>query len=249
MIVGTIQREDSCSWQDASRSWLEQDVEEEDGVYQVGTCQGASGAPLEVGEGGALVRPPMGEHGGAKATEDSWWAPGPEDLLIKGEEGEYFLELLMREAPLGGPNPASSKVSQSGRREGAPRGKTASAKGMGKKKDKKKAPREKQLPSQGRRKLVYRKRRGVRRADPASRQRQRHLTPSSTRKPRAGAYQAGANRRPGQGQDLRRPQEGSDPDRRSRILEVVVVRRIFNLGTGNLERGGSGKGEVSLRVT
>jgi hypothetical protein len=32
------------------------------------------------------------------------------------------------------------------------------------------------------------------------------------------------------------------PDKISRILEVVVVRRIFNLGTGNLEWGGSGKG-------
>jgi hypothetical protein len=32
------------------------------------------------------------------------------------------------------------------------------------------------------------------------------------------------------------------PDKRSRILEVVVVRRTFNLGTGNLEWGGSGKG-------
>ncbi len=32
------------------------------------------------------------------------------------------------------------------------------------------------------------------------------------------------------------------PDKRSRILEVVVVRRIFNLGTGNLEWGGNGKG-------
>jgi hypothetical protein len=32
------------------------------------------------------------------------------------------------------------------------------------------------------------------------------------------------------------------PDERSRILKVVVVRRIFNLGTGNLEWGGSGKG-------
>jgi hypothetical protein len=30
--------------------------------------------------------------------------------------------------------------------------------------------------------------------------------------------------------------------RRSRILEVVVVRRIFNLGTGNLEWGGNEKG-------
>jgi hypothetical protein len=32
------------------------------------------------------------------------------------------------------------------------------------------------------------------------------------------------------------------PDRRSRDLEVVVVRRIINLGTGNLGWGGSGKG-------
>jgi hypothetical protein len=32
------------------------------------------------------------------------------------------------------------------------------------------------------------------------------------------------------------------PDKRSRILEVVVVRRIFNLGTGNLEWGGNGRG-------
>jgi hypothetical protein len=32
------------------------------------------------------------------------------------------------------------------------------------------------------------------------------------------------------------------PDKRSQILEVVVVRRIFNLGTRNLERGGNGKG-------
>ncbi len=32
------------------------------------------------------------------------------------------------------------------------------------------------------------------------------------------------------------------PDRRSWILEVVVGRRIFNLGTGKLEWGGNGKG-------
>jgi hypothetical protein len=32
------------------------------------------------------------------------------------------------------------------------------------------------------------------------------------------------------------------PDKRSRILEVVVVRRLFNLGAGNLEWGGNGKG-------
>jgi hypothetical protein len=32
------------------------------------------------------------------------------------------------------------------------------------------------------------------------------------------------------------------PDRRSQDLEVVVVRRIIDLGTGNLEWGGNGKG-------
>ncbi len=31
------------------------------------------------------------------------------------------------------------------------------------------------------------------------------------------------------------------PDIRSRVLEVVVVRRIINLGTGNSEWGGNGK--------
>jgi hypothetical protein len=140
MIVGTVQQEDSCSWQDASRSWLEQDEEEEVGVYQVGTCQGAGGALLGTGEG-ATVCPPMGEQEDAKVVEDSWWAPGPEDLLIEGEEGEYFLELLMREAPLEEPNPASSKMNQpAGKGEGS-KGKAASAKGKGKKKDKKKAPR------------------------------------------------------------------------------------------------------------
>jgi hypothetical protein len=32
------------------------------------------------------------------------------------------------------------------------------------------------------------------------------------------------------------------PDRRSRIPEVVIVRRIFNLVTGNLEWGGNEEG-------
>jgi hypothetical protein len=39
------------------------------------------------------------------------------------------------------------------------------------------------------------------------------------------------------------PLEGTIvPDKRIRGLEVVVVRRVINLGTGNLERGGIGKG-------
>ncbi len=35
---------------------------------------------------------------------------------------------------------------------------------------------------------------------------------------------------------------GVVPDRRSRDLEVVVVRCTINLGTGNLEWGGNGEG-------
>jgi hypothetical protein len=45
MIMGTIQREDDYSWQEASKSWLEQEGEEEGGAYYVGTCQGVSNQP------------------------------------------------------------------------------------------------------------------------------------------------------------------------------------------------------------
>jgi hypothetical protein len=138
MIVGTVQQEDDCSWQDASKSWLEQDEKEEVGVYQVGTCQGADGAPLETG-GGAAMHPPTSQREDAEAAEDGWRAPGPGDLLIEGEEREYFLELLMREAPPGKSSPASSKTGQSTRNREDSRGKTAPAKGKGKKKAKKKA--------------------------------------------------------------------------------------------------------------
>ncbi len=117
MIVGTIQQEDDCSWQDASKSWLEQDEKEEVGIYQVGTCQDAGGAPLETGEGAASC-PPTRERGDAKVAEDGWWAPGPGDLLIEGEEGEYFLKLLMREASPEESNPTSSKVDQPAREKG-----------------------------------------------------------------------------------------------------------------------------------
>ncbi len=41
--------------------------------------------------------PPTEEYEDAETVEDSWWTPGPEDLLNVGEEKEYFLELLMWE--------------------------------------------------------------------------------------------------------------------------------------------------------
>ncbi len=39
MIVGTVRQEDSCSWQEASRSSLEQNEEEKVGIYQVGSAR------------------------------------------------------------------------------------------------------------------------------------------------------------------------------------------------------------------
>ncbi len=75
MIVGTIQQEESCSWQDASKSWLEQGKKEEVGVYKVGMCPGASEAPQRTGEG-AATHPPMENHESARVAEDGWCAPG-----------------------------------------------------------------------------------------------------------------------------------------------------------------------------
>jgi hypothetical protein len=104
-------------------------------------CPGASEAPQRTGEGVA-THSPMENHESARVAEDSWCTPGPDDLLLEGEEGEYFLELLMREAPPGGSNPAGSKLGQPAGKEEGSGSKTTSAKGKGKKKDKKKAPRE-----------------------------------------------------------------------------------------------------------
>ncbi len=39
MIVGTVQQEDDCSWQDPCNAWMEQDEEVAMGVHQVRACQ------------------------------------------------------------------------------------------------------------------------------------------------------------------------------------------------------------------
>ncbi len=126
MIVGTVQQEEDCSWQDASKSWMEQYMEAEVEAYQVGTCQGADGTTLEAGR-------ETGQRREAGIEEGGWWAPGPDDLLIDGEEGEYLLELLMRETPAGEPRAASSGTDRPVEMEEDPKGK-------GRKKGKKKIP-------------------------------------------------------------------------------------------------------------
>jgi hypothetical protein len=74
-----------------------------------------------------------------EAEEGEWWVPGPEDLVIEGEEGEYLLELLLRELPPEEQKGGSSEKDQPAEGGEDPKGKSEPTKGKGKKKGKKKA--------------------------------------------------------------------------------------------------------------
>ncbi len=86
MIVRTVQQETECSWQDVCDAWTTQDEGAEAGVYQVGVDQGA--------------RESAGEGQCKKASDvrNDGKTPKVGDLLVEGEEQEYFLELLMMRA-------------------------------------------------------------------------------------------------------------------------------------------------------
>ncbi len=93
MIVGTVRQEDESSWSDACDTWAALEEGAEAGIHQV-------------------------EAEEVESSED-----GPEGgLLIEGEEREYVLELLLREAPLEvqaanqsvGPRPAGPKSKRKG---------------------------------------------------------------------------------------------------------------------------------------
>jgi hypothetical protein len=86
MIVGTVQQEDECSWQEACNAWEAQGEEATVGVYQAGVDQETSEPAAE----GQCKKASTG-----KSDERSLEV---EDLLVEGEEQEYFLELLMRRA-------------------------------------------------------------------------------------------------------------------------------------------------------
>jgi hypothetical protein len=76
---------------------MEQDKEVAVGAYQVGTCQGAAGAATKTG-GEAVGQTPVSQCKKAGTAEANGQASEPDDLLLEGEEGDYFLELLMRKA-------------------------------------------------------------------------------------------------------------------------------------------------------
>jgi hypothetical protein len=187
MIVRTVQQEDDCSWQDASKSWLEQDVEEEIEAYQVGTCQGADGTTLKAGK-------EAGQREKVGPAEGGWWAPGPDDLLIEGEEKEYFLELLMRETPPGEPRAASSGTDQPVGKEENQEAVPPPPRAKGRRRARRRPSRgvARQPPNQKVRRPGGRRRERARQARPASRGRQQHLTPSSTQRPRAEVWSAAA---------------------------------------------------------
>jgi hypothetical protein len=93
MIVGTVQQEDDCSWEDACNTWAEQDEGATAGVRQVGVDQ-------EMAEQAAT-----GQCKEASAVEGGGESPEVNGLLLEGEEQEYFLELLMRKESPERPRP------------------------------------------------------------------------------------------------------------------------------------------------
>ncbi len=87
MIVGMVHQEAEYSWQDACDPWAAQNGETESWVHQVGV----SGT-----EAKQKRKDQRREVGEASQRDEQLEA---EDLLVEGDEREYVLELLMREAP------------------------------------------------------------------------------------------------------------------------------------------------------
>jgi hypothetical protein len=71
MIVGTVQQEDGCTWQDASKPWMEEDEEMAVKNCQVGTCQGTGGVAVEIGEQ-AAGQPSANQCKGVETVEAEW---------------------------------------------------------------------------------------------------------------------------------------------------------------------------------
>jgi hypothetical protein len=132
MIVGAVQQEDDCSWQDACKSWVEQDEEVVGGTYQVGTCQGAAGTAAGT-EKEAARQPLVNQGKKAVVVEASEETPESDDLLLEGGKQEYFLELLMRKA-----SPERPKAGQAVEGLKDSRNKAASTRGQEKRKNRKK---------------------------------------------------------------------------------------------------------------
>jgi hypothetical protein len=80
MIVGAVRQDEEHSWQEVCEAWGAPEEDMRASIHQVR----ASGV-----EGG----------GPGQAHEDEQHEAEPDGLLVEGDEREYILELLMREAP------------------------------------------------------------------------------------------------------------------------------------------------------
>jgi hypothetical protein len=80
MIVGAVRQEEEHSWQEACEAWEAPEWSVRASIHQVG----ASG---------------MEEVGPEEARGEEQSGAEPDGLLVEGDEREYILELLMREAP------------------------------------------------------------------------------------------------------------------------------------------------------
>jgi hypothetical protein len=101
------------------------------GVYQVGTCQGTAGI-VAATEKEAARQPLVSQCEEAVVVGASEKAPWSDDLLLEGEEQEYFLELLMRRA-----SPERPKAGQSVEGLKDSRNKAAPTRGQEKKNNRK----------------------------------------------------------------------------------------------------------------
>jgi hypothetical protein len=99
MIVGAVRQEEEYSWQDACEAWETQDGEMKASIHQV-RVDG-----VEIGQGEENAR--------GEVNVDEQSEAESEGLLVKGDEREYILELLMREVPLdveAGVHPARAEL-------------------------------------------------------------------------------------------------------------------------------------------
>ncbi len=121
MIVGTVQQENDCSWQDTCNAWMGHEEEAAAGVHQGRACQEAVNQAV------------AGRCKVTSTMEVEEKAPEPDGLLLDGEEQEYFLELLMRTA-----SPEQLKSNQLAEGRDDLRSEAATTKGKEKKRNRKK---------------------------------------------------------------------------------------------------------------
>ncbi len=210
MIVGTVQQEDECSWQEVCNTWEAQDEEASAGVYQVRVNQEIS-EPVARGQ----CKKASTEEGGEQSLEVG-------DLLVEGEEQEYFLELLMRRAS---PERSEGPPAKSG---------TCSIRDRRRKNEEKKA-RKKNLAKEAA-SGVAKEKEAVDLTSGKEKQVASNLAHNPEAKGRGLAEEGQQKKIPQHQPDLGR---GVFRIRRVRnIPEVVLVRRWVSWGSGNLEGEG-----------